>query len=195
MASHRDGGSGCRARAALCAADDKPEPPRSARPPMTIRNTGCPPRSARRPLGVGATSDGRGWRAPENAGIDCLGSVAGHGIAPAHLEPTKSPRHREAARNWRCDYFRFLRSGPVRPPLPSRRTGRGGRFLASSLKRKRPANTQPFMPGSQGRPATCWQVPSSSCGQPQPLIKSSSRSRLKPEKTTVTGSREPFAGR
>lgn len=48
--------------------------------------------------------------------------------------------------------------------------GRGGRFLASLLKRKRPANTQPFMPGSQVRPWICWHVPFNSCGQPQPLI-------------------------
>ena len=32
----------------------------------------------------------------------------------------------------------------------------------------RPASTQPFIPGSQRRPSTRWQIPAASCGQPQP---------------------------
>jgi len=70
----------------------------------------------------------------------------------------------------RVDYFPLRRSGSDLPPP---RAGRGGRFLASLLKRNRPARTQPFMPGSQGRFWTCWQTPLNSCGQPQPPAMSS----------------------
>ena len=52
------------------------------------------------------------------------------------------------------NYFPRRRLESVRLPS-ARRIGRGGRFLASLLKRKRPANTQPFIPGSQGRPLMC----------------------------------------
>lgn len=57
---------------------------------------------------------------------------------------------------------------------------RGGRFFDSLEKRNRPASTQPFMPGSQGRPATRLQMPCVSFGQPQPLIVSSFDTSTRP---------------
>lgn len=53
-----------------------------------------------------------------------------------------------------------------------------GRFFASLEKRKRPASTQPFIPGSQGRSATRVHRPSASCTHPQPPI-----AHLLPEKS------------
>lgn len=101
------------------------------------------------PLGVAAYHINSS-RAATGDGVSRIGAVGcAVSVTAAHLPP--------------------LRFGSVRPPS-LRRGGSGGRFLVSLLNRKRPASTQPFMPGSQIRSLTCWQMPLSSCGQPQPPI-------------------------
>ncbi len=52
------------------------------------------------------------------------------------------------------NYFPLRRDESI---CPRRVDGlsRGGRFFVSLLKRKRPASTQPFIPGSQERSLTC----------------------------------------
>jgi hypothetical protein len=59
---------------------------------------------------------------------------------------------------------------PSTPRLPAFVRSTRSVFLSGLLKTKRPARTQPFIPGSQGRLRTRWHSPFASWGHPQPPL-------------------------